>query len=110
MANKLTTLSFILNSPAVVSNCMEAVANAGINGNIIVTLKDEKETRSGAQHRLRWLWMGFLEKELSGVNQFAQDVSFSLKKAVKAVTDNPNFVKWFKGSRVLDKENNIYKK
>ena len=46
------------------------------------------------------------EKELSGVNQFAQDVSFSLKKAAKAVTDNPNFVKWFKGSRVLDKENN----
>ena len=35
------------------------------------------------------------EKELSAVNQFAQDISFSLKKATKAVTDSPNFVKWF---------------
>ena len=44
------------------------------------------------------------EKELSAVNQFAQDVSFSLKKAAKAITDNPNFVKWFGNSKVVDKE------
>ena len=46
------------------------------------------------------------EKELSTVNQFAQDVSFSLKKAAKAITDNPNFVKWFGKSVVKDKRGN----
>ena len=42
------------------------------------------------------------EKELAGVNEFAQDVAFSLKKTAKAVTDNPNFVKWFKNSQVVN--------
>ena len=44
------------------------------------------------------------EKELSAVNQFAQDVSFSLKKAVKVITDNPNFVKWFGNSEIVTKD------
>lgn len=34
-------------------------------------------------------------KDVSKINQFAQDVSFSLKKAVKNVKDNPNFRNWF---------------
>jgi hypothetical protein len=42
------------------------------------------------------------EKELAGVNQFAQDVAFSLKKAAKAITDNPNFVRWFGKSKVVN--------
>ena len=44
------------------------------------------------------------DKELSAVNQFAQDVSFSLKKAAKKITDNPNFVKWFGDSKILNKD------
>ena len=31
----------------------------------------------------------------TGVNEFAQNVKFSLKAAAKKITDNPNFVKWF---------------
>ena len=42
------------------------------------------------------------EKELSGINEFAQAVSFSLKKAVSAIRSNPNFNKWFKKSAVVD--------
>jgi len=42
------------------------------------------------------------EKEVSGINQFAQDVSFSLKKAVANIRDNPKFVKWFGKSKVVD--------
>ena len=38
----------------------------------------------------------------AGVNEFAQSVKLSLDKAVKKITDNPNFVKWFGGSKVVD--------
>jgi len=44
------------------------------------------------------------KKELSGINQFAQDVSFSLKQAAKKITDNPKFAKWFGDSKVLDEK------
>uniref|UniRef100_A0A6M3XA37 Putative methyltransferase n=1 Tax=viral metagenome TaxID=1070528 RepID=A0A6M3XA37_9ZZZZ len=37
-----------------------------------------------------------------GVNQFAQPVRMSLAKAVKSITDNPNFVKWFGKSKVVN--------
>lgn len=40
---------------------------------------------------------------LEEINEFAQEISFSLKEAAGKITDNPNFVKWFKGSKVLDK-------
>ncbi|HDO36184.1 MAG TPA: hypothetical protein ENH07_07825 [Nitrospirae bacterium] len=33
--------------------------------------------------------------EAIGVNEFAQDVKMSMKAAIKSITDNPNFVKWF---------------
>jgi len=42
--------------------------------------------------------------EVSGINQFAQDVSFSLKKAVVNIRDNPKFVKWFGDSKVVNKK------
>ncbi len=44
----------------------------------------------------------FEKKEVSAINQFAQDIKFSLKEASKKVTDNPNFVKWFGDSEVVD--------
>ena len=40
--------------------------------------------------------------ETSGINEFAQSVKLSLDKAVKKITDNPNFVKWFGDSKVVD--------
>lgn len=40
----------------------------------------------------------------SGVNEFAQSVKLSLDKAVKKITDNPNFVKWFGGSKVVGED------
>ncbi|MDO9463822.1 MAG: LPD38 domain-containing protein [bacterium] len=46
------------------------------------------------------------EAETSGINQFAQDVSFSLKKAIANIRDNPKFNKWFKKSQVVDKNDN----
>jgi hypothetical protein len=38
----------------------------------------------------------------SDVNRFAQPTTFSLKQAVKKITDNPNFRKWFGDSKVVD--------
>ena len=44
------------------------------------------------------------KEALAGINQFAQDVSFSIKEATKKITDNPNFVKWFGDSKVVDEK------
>ena len=41
-------------------------------------------------------------RQATGANEFAQSVKMSLDKAVKKITDNPNFVKWFGGSKVVD--------
>ena len=46
------------------------------------------------------------KETLAGVNQFAQNISFSVKEAAKKITDNPNFVKWFGNSKILDKSGN----
>jgi len=43
------------------------------------------------------------KKELSGINQFAQEVSFSLKDAVAKIKGNPNFDRFFKNSKAVDK-------
>ena len=47
------------------------------------------------------------ERELGdgrAINEFAQKGSFSLSKAVKNILDNPNFVKWFGDSKVVDEK------
>jgi len=41
--------------------------NAGTDQ--IVTIKNKKESRSDAQHRLRWMWFTQLEKQLAGVGR-----------------------------------------
>lgn len=51
----------------------------------------------------RALYFGaYPNQEISGVNEFAQSIKLSLDKAVKKITDNPNFVKWFGNSKVVD--------
>jgi N12 class adenine-specific DNA methylase len=42
------------------------------------------------------------ERETIGINQFAQPVRYKLKEAVKKITDNPAFVRWFGKSKVVD--------
>jgi len=79
--------------------------------NFITTIRD---FLSKSQHQVRTvqdilgdIYSGKIlkgKKEASGVNEFAQAISFSLKKAAKAVTDNPNFKKWFGDSKVLDED------
>jgi len=46
--------------------CFDVIADLPIDGDYLVSFKSIKETRTSAQNRLRWLWMGFLERELAG--------------------------------------------
>lgn len=50
-------------------NCIEYISNLPLKSGYIVTIKSEDETRSDAQHRLRWLWMEQLEKEMAGAGE-----------------------------------------
>ena len=66
---KSNPISFHLVSEEVKANCLEFISLLPSGSNNLVTIRNEKETRSAAQHRLKWLWMGFLEKELAGVGR-----------------------------------------
>ncbi len=45
---------------------LDAIADIKLEENVLVMIKTEKETRSKAQHRLKWMQMGFLAKEKAG--------------------------------------------
>ena len=62
--------TYFLINPDVLNNCVTAISEAFESGeDYIVTIKNAKESRSGAQHRLRWLWFSQLEKELAGIGK-----------------------------------------
>jgi len=62
--------SFYLVNSDVMNNCVNAVIEAFQSGkDNVVTIKNAKESRSGAQHRLRWLWFNQLEKQLAGIGK-----------------------------------------
>lgn len=58
---------YSLKTPEIKQNCIEFIQKLDDIG-YTVTIKDEAESRSAAQLRLKWLWVGFLEKELVGVS------------------------------------------
>ncbi len=60
------TQSFYITSENIKHNCFDFIADKPVGEGFLVTIKDKKETRSGAQNKLRWVWMTFLEKELMG--------------------------------------------
>lgn len=59
------TETFNLLTEQIKTNCLDYISSLKA-GDYVVTIKDKKETRRAAQHRLKWLWMGFLAKELIG--------------------------------------------
>ena len=62
--------SFRLVNSDVMNNCVNAVIEAFQSGkDNVVTIKDAKESRSDAQHRLRWLWFTQIERQLAGVGK-----------------------------------------
>jgi hypothetical protein len=53
--------TYRITSDKIKQNCFDEVKIGDV-----VTIKDEKETRSKAQHRLKWIWMSFIAKEKMG--------------------------------------------
>lgn len=48
-------------------NCLVHIQSLDESAGMVVTIASEQETRSKAQHRLKWVWMGQLARELAGV-------------------------------------------
>jgi len=63
---KTKPATFYVVNDEVMDNCFNAIRDMAGEGDCIVSIKTGKEKRSEAQHRLKWLWMGHLEKTLSG--------------------------------------------
>ena len=57
--------TFHISTPAIRANCLAFISQLE-DPHAIVTIKNKKETRSAAQHRLKWQWMGFIAKERAG--------------------------------------------
>ncbi|RKZ95336.1 MAG: hypothetical protein DRQ40_03870 [Gammaproteobacteria bacterium] len=58
--------SFVLLNNDVKMNCIRYITGLAVGDDNIVLVKKYKETRSGAQLRLKWLWMGQIAKERAG--------------------------------------------
>jgi hypothetical protein len=57
--------TFHLSTPAIRANCLAFISQLE-DPHAIVTIKNKKETRSAAQHRLKWQWMAYIAKERAG--------------------------------------------
>lgn len=70
----MKTTTFHIVSEDIKQNCLTHIEHHVEIGHL-VTIKDAKETRNAAQLRLKWLWMGFLAKELvgEGIGRNAED-------------------------------------
>ncbi len=65
----MTNQTFSLRTDEIRANCIAFISQLESGKNWVVSIKSEKEARSDAQNRLRWLWFGFMEKELAGVGK-----------------------------------------
>ena len=58
--------SFKLNSPSVIGAAIEFINQVDPSDNLVMTVAPAKNERSSAQHRLKWLWMQQIARELQG--------------------------------------------
>lgn len=58
--------SFNLLNDDVKMECIRYITGIESGGEVVVLVKKTKDTRSSAQLRLKWLWMGQLAKEMAG--------------------------------------------
>ncbi|HEC73136.1 MAG TPA: hypothetical protein ENI26_02050 [Methylophaga aminisulfidivorans] len=61
----MNTETFHISTPVTRANCIAFISQID-DPNAIVVIKNKKETRSAAQLRLKWVWMGVLQKERAG--------------------------------------------
>ena len=58
--------SFKLVSQEVINHATQVVSMVEPEDNLVLTLATETDARSSAQHRLKWLWMQQISREMSG--------------------------------------------
>lgn len=63
---------FHLSTPVIRANCLAHISQLD-DPHAVVTIRNKKETRSAAQHRLKWQWMGFLAKERTGNEEWDRE-------------------------------------
>lgn len=63
------TVTFKITTEDAKRNALYQLSSTQIGDDVVVTFKNEKESRSDAQHRLRWMWFTQMEKELAGVGK-----------------------------------------
>lgn len=51
------------------ANCIAYISQLNAGEKFVVTIKTEDESRSDAQHRLRWVWFTQAEKQLAGIGK-----------------------------------------
>lgn len=88
VVKKKTDISFCLTSEDIRDNCFSCIAEKPADGSILVVIKNKKESRSGAQKRLKFLWMCFLAKEKAGEGDGLDTAgwnAFFKEKFIKAI-------------------------
>ena len=62
-------LKYVISTEESKRNCIHAIEQLDVDGRRVVNIMDQKEARSAAQSRLRWLWAGQAAKDLAGVGK-----------------------------------------
>ena len=60
---------YVISTDEARRNCILDIESLDTEGRRVVTIMDQKEARSAAQSRLRWLWAGQAAKDLAGVGK-----------------------------------------
>lgn len=64
--------TFQLRTPQIRANCLAFISQID-DPETLVVIKNKRETRTAAQHSLKWAWMGFLEKQRAGNEGWSRD-------------------------------------
>jgi len=78
--------SFQLHTPEIRANCLAFISQLE-DTDSVVTIKSAKESRSDAQHRLRWVWFSQMAKELAGAGKGRTREQWNLYYKHKYVPD-----------------------
>ena len=77
----------LLNSTDAQAQAMMLLMDTPLDGTKTFVLTDKKESRSAAQHRLKWIWMNQLEKQLVGFGKGKDSLQWNRYFKVRFMKD-----------------------